>query len=804
MNRLDPEQIDKLLEEAPPGTFIYLIGAGGCGMSGLGHLLLDRGHGVAGSDLVRNEEIRQLVARGMRFYQGHRAASIEEINPILVAYSSAIPLQNPEIQAARERQIPIVRRARLLSALLQRQRGICVAGMHGKTTTSALLSFALERLGARPSYAIGALVPQLPAHARYEPAIDSGQTEPTSRWFVIEADESDGSLREFDPEHSILLNIDAEHLDFYSNLESICQEFEQFARKTRGLVVYCGDDPSLREMLQNQECAVSFGYLESVDYRIVPCPAAETPEGPSAFEILYSGRVLGRFTLELLGEKNISNAAAVIALLHRLGYAPEAIAPALSSFRGAWRRQYELFRDDRFRVFEDYGHHPREIQATLSALKSLGGRRLLVVFQPHRYTRTRDLMSQFAGGFRAADRLWLTEVYAAGEPAIPGIDSAALAAAMKAQGQAVDLLVSADALLQEVRAAMQTGDTVLFLGAGDITHTADRLAALLRSERTLSPQALYQVLARRISPETVLRCQEPMSKHTTFRLGGNADFYIEPVSEAELRLVVGFCLTHQVPFRILGRGSNLLVRDGGFRGLILRLAHPYFSQIELRQGRLYCGAGARLKSVVMEARRLGLGGLEFLEGIPGTVGGALRMNAGALGRSIFQVLEKIRFMDYSGQIQELSPARIPHSYRRCDFFGDHIALGAEVNAHAAPLSDIDQKLEDSHQRRWKSQPVGPSAGCVFKNPAGIPAGRLIEELGLKGTRIGGAVISNVHGNFIINESHATARDVLRLIELIRERARADRGIELETEVEIIGEDLPEASSPPSVLMVNAG
>ena len=295
-------------------------------------------------------------------------------------------------------------------------------------------------------------------------------------------------------------------------------------------------------------------------------------------------------------------------------------------------------------------------------------------------------------------------------------------------------------------------------------------------------------LAAMVSAETVIRRAEPLAKHTTLRVGGPADVYVEPASEDDLAGIVAFCGGRGAEFFILGRGSNLLVRDGGFRGIVICLSQPMFGRIEIEGGRLRCGAGAKLKTVAVEARRHGLSGLEFLEGIPGSVGGALRMNAGAMDSQAFDVVESVRLMDFSGNVCEMTPTQMDVKYRACATLKNHIALGAVLKGRADSPESISQRMSAFSQKRWSSQPAAPSAGCIFKNPASIPAGKLIDELGLKGARVGGASVSQEHGNFIVNDGNATARDVLDLIALLQTKAKAERGIELKTEVEIIGED----------------
>jgi UDP-N-acetylenolpyruvoylglucosamine reductase len=295
-------------------------------------------------------------------------------------------------------------------------------------------------------------------------------------------------------------------------------------------------------------------------------------------------------------------------------------------------------------------------------------------------------------------------------------------------------------------------------------------------------------LAGCISRVAVIRRDELLAKHTTLRVGGPADVYIEPVSEDDLSGIVKFCGKRGLHFFIMGCGSNLLVRDGGFRGVIICLVHPHFSRVEVVGERLRCGAGARVKNVAIKARQGGLSGVEFLEGIPGSVGGALRMNAGAMGGATFDVVESVRCMDYAGEVHECTRHEIPVEYRCCPLLKDHIALGAVFKCVRASREEVGKRMKAFSERRWKTQPVTPSAGCIFKNPEKIPAGRLMDELGLKGTRVGGAMVSAEHGNFIINDNKATARDILELIGILKQHAKTKRGMDLHTEIEIIGEE----------------
>ena len=314
------------------------------------------------------------------------------------------------------------------------------------------------------------------------------------------------------------------------------------------------------------------------------------------------------------------------------------------------------------------------------------------------------------------------------------------------------------------------------------------IAASIMESPKSNPATLAEELAGCLSGASVIRANEPLAKKTTLRVGGPAEVYVEPANEADLAAVLRICAERGEHFFVLGRGSNLLVRDGGIRGVVICLAHPGFSVVEIIGEKIRCGAGAKLKQISVDAKRAGLTGVEFLEGIPGSVGGALRMNAGAMGAETFGAVESVRVMDHNGNARDVAASEIKAEYRCCTLLKDHIALGAVFRCKSATREEVEQRMSVFSNKRWDSQPAAPSAGCCFKNPTMIPAGRLVQELGLKGTKVGGAMVSFEHGNFITNDGSATARDVLDLIEVIKAKAKAERGIELHTEVEIVGED----------------
>jgi UDP-N-acetylenolpyruvoylglucosamine reductase len=315
-------------------------------------------------------------------------------------------------------------------------------------------------------------------------------------------------------------------------------------------------------------------------------------------------------------------------------------------------------------------------------------------------------------------------------------------------------------------------------------------AQIADCDRAQDLSFLFRDLSLLLPAGTLLRRDESLARRTTLRVGGPADIYVEPPSESALATVLELCHLRGIPFFILGRGSNLLIRDGGIRGVVISLQAPAFSAVQvLPENRLQAGAGVPLKTIANTARQAGLTGLEFLEGIPGNLGGALRMNAGAMGHWTFDVVHSFRCLDRTGNIHELPAAAAGAQYRGCPMLRSHVALSAIFQGTPADRTTIDERMSAGNTKRWSSQPRQPSAGCTFKNPApDMPAGKLIDELGLKGTRVGEAMVSDVHANFFVNLGGATATDVLRLIDLIKARVREARGVELETEVEIVGEE----------------
>jgi UDP-N-acetylmuramate--alanine ligase len=451
--------------------YYHLIGIGGIGMSGIAQLLLACGCKVSGSDLKENRIIAELKKSGAQVFVGHASRNIQ--GAPTVVYSSAIKEDNPELQEARRLGLPLVRRAEALAELMQDKTVITVSGSHGKTTTTSLVSYLLLSAGLFPTVAIGGILKNINTNA----CLGNG------KFFVAEADESDGSFLHYKPKYSIITNIDREHLDYYKNFENEVEAFKQFLNRTdpAGCVFCSGDDLNLMGILKSYRGKyILFGLKEAAQVY----PKNIKLEGlASEFDCYFKDKFVARFNLALGGEHNISNALAVIALGIELGIDLKFIQKALFGYKGAKRRLEIKFQDDNYTVIDDYAHHPTEIQATLRAAANLRPARSLAIFQPHRYTRTQLLLDDFAKSFNAIDRLIITDIYAASEPPIPGVDSQLLCAKIKelAPGKSVDYLPK-EKIVEHILGILKPGDQVITLGAGDIVKVSDELAEKLQSK----------------------------------------------------------------------------------------------------------------------------------------------------------------------------------------------------------------------------------------------------------------------------------------------------------------------------------
>ena len=748
---------------------IHLIGVAGSGMSGLAGLLLAIGHRVSGSDKVETSEVRRLQSEGLSFHGPHQARFVHDADAVI--YSSAVKTGNPAFDEASRLGKPLWRRAEALAALMKGQRGILVAGMHGKTTTSSMIAHVLRAGGLRPSHYVGAEIPILGTNAHWELQ---------GEFFVAEGDESDGTVALFQPEHTILLNVEEEHLDYYPDLAAIEAVFTQLLDGTRGQVFYCIDDENASSLCKGRKDLISFGAGCQADYRY---GEPEQQQFQSCFQVYRHGELLGDAVLNVPGKHNVSNATSAIALAMELGMDFATAVGALETFRGARRRFEFKYRSPSYSVVDDYGHHPSEIGATLSTARAGHKGRIITLFQPHRYTRTQALCEQFGRAFGQSDVVIVTDVYPAGEMPIPGVNGQLIVDCLRKQGHPSAIYEpEIKKLPARAGALLRPDDLLVSLGAGNIHEAATRLVQDL---------SLHAELSSILGDEGKVKLYEPLSKHTTLRVGGPARFWAQPSTEVALSRIIKFATEKHLPVFLIGRGSNLLVRDGGIEGLVIHPSGGEFTslQVDPQAFEITAGAAVGLKRLAGAAAKAGIGGFEWMEGIPGGVGGSLRMNAGAMGIETFDQVVRVRVVDLTGDIRDTTPDQMEVRYRSVPSLQQQYALAATFRGCESTASTIQALLDASSNKRKKSQPIAASAGCIFKNPTKEhPAGQLVQQLGLKNLRVGGARVSEVHGNFIVNDGEATASDVLALIDKIKETAWAERGIRMETEVQIVGQD----------------
>jgi len=468
---------------------IHFVGIGGIGMSGIAELLANLGFDVSGSDATRSETTNRLEAKfGVRVYEGHTAAHVGDAE--VVVFSSAVRRSNPEIVEASRRGIPVIPRAEMLAELMRLRFSIAVSGSHGKTTTTSMIAVVLERAGVDPTAVIGGRLSAFGSNARL------GRSE----YLVAEADESDRSFLMLWPTIAVLTNIDHEHMESYGSFTDLQQAFVEFANKVPfyGSVIACADDAELAAVLPRvNRCLVTYGFNDMAGpAEVGPATARPYIRGADVEIGAFGGRCvvyrgdgenrerLGVLQLSIPGRHNLLNALAAVAVADRLGIDFGKVAAALADFHGAERRFERHGEVGGVVVVDDYGHHPTEIAAVLAAARATLGRRLVVAFQPHRYTRTQRLMDAFGPALREADEIVLTDIYAANEDAIPGVTIDALAEKVRnGSGRPVRVAKSLDDVIPAILEIARPGDAVIVLGAGSIGSLPPRLVAALRQRQ---------------------------------------------------------------------------------------------------------------------------------------------------------------------------------------------------------------------------------------------------------------------------------------------------------------------------------
>ncbi|WP_263410105.1 UDP-N-acetylmuramate--L-alanine ligase [Terriglobus tenax] len=455
-----------------PTQRVHFIGIGGIGMSGIAEILLTMGYSVSGSDLRRSPVTDRLEKLGAVIFEGHRAENATGAD--VVVTSSAVAKDNPEVLEAKARKVPVIQRAEMLAELMRLKYGIAVAGMHGKTTTTSMVASVLASGGLDPTVVVGGRVAALGSNARLG----------NSQYLVAEADESDRSFLKLPSVLAIVTNLDREHMDCYRDMEDVEGAFLTFMDRVPfyGAVTACIDNEQLRKLLPRASRRIhTYGERAEADFRVELLPRVAGTH--QRFQVAYQGRRIGPLELHVPGKHNVLNATAAVAIGVQLGVPDEKIVEGVAAFRGVDRRFQIKGVARGVTVVDDYGHHPTEVQATLRAARECGYGRVLVLFQPHRYTRTRDLMAEFAASFRDSDVLRVLDIYAASEQPIPGVNTPALVEEIRRNGHpSVAHAESMDAAVNALAAEAREGDVILTLGAGNVFQAGPQLLARLEEK----------------------------------------------------------------------------------------------------------------------------------------------------------------------------------------------------------------------------------------------------------------------------------------------------------------------------------
>lgn len=777
-----------------PLAHIHLVGIGGTGLSAIARVLLGRGYTVSGSDSRTSPPLADLAADGATIFIGHRPEQVAGADLLLI--SSAVPAHNPEVVAARAAGIPVVKREEFMAPLLAGHLAICVAGTHGKTTTTALLATLLDGFGAEPGFIVGSDILNMGTSAR------AGRTGGP---FVLEADEYDRMFLGLEPDIAVVTNVEWDHVDCYPNPTSYHQAFAQFAAQTagNGTLIYCHDDPGARRLQEavagSTATWLSYGLTGDSHWQARHLTSNQV--GGTDFDLIRMGHHLGRVSLAIPGHHNVSNALAALAAAEAAGYVfteGDENLKILQKYAGTARRLEQKGEGRGIIVLDDYAHHPTEVRTALSAARQRFPRRAIwVLFQPHTYSRTSALLNEFCNSFENADHVLITDIYAAREHDTMGVSAQDLVSGLAHHPDARyagDLDAATALLLTE----LQPGDLLLTLGAGDGNRVGEQVLAALqpsrRPESSVGMASRHDRLAAAIQETTGLAVQrgEPLARHTTMRVGGPADLFVAAGTLSQLVAVLSLARAYGVPAWVLGGGSNVLVSDAGLRGLVIANA---CREIRRHEGDVvWAESGANLAGLARQTVRWGLSGLEWGVSVPGTVGGAVVGNAGAHGGSVADNLLRATLVQADGRMAEWPATRFQFAYRHSVLKEQlqargtaPVLLSAAFQLAEADRSQVEARAAEFLAYRRATQPVEPSAGSIFRNPPGDYAGRILDSLGFKGRRHGGAAFSNAHANFIVNHGGATAADVVSLIDEARQAAWSQMAVALVPEILFVGE-----------------
>jgi len=753
----------------PLGSDIHMVGVCGVGMAGVARLLAARNYNVSGCDSSLNELADGLRSSGVAVYKGHSEMHVDALsdNATLIVTPAVSP-DEPELAAARARGLPVCFRGEVLASLISESFGIAICGTHGKTTTSCFAARLFQELGSDPGWCIGGYTAEL-----------GGVASPgDNQLLIVEADESDGTLQYYHPELTVVNNIDLDHLEHFDGEESLIECFQDVVGQTGRGVCVCRDDKRAYNVVtRSGKKFLDFGFDEDATLRAAD---VVVQEGASSFVVFFKGLKYGRVELEVGGCHNILNAlgAAAAALMYdfKVEDVLNMLPAACTQLPG--RRFEELKSVDGVRFVADYAHHPAELKGALEMAAACTPKRLVAVFQPHRYSRTCALGDQFPAAFDKVDELILLPVYAASESLIEGGDICDLYAHFRQQ--LPDLKVSLASDLNQcwfyLKHSLKSGDLVLIAGAGDVINLRDALNDGFGSDKQGDFEREIAVI-----DGACLSCYRSLSSCSAFPTAGSSRYWIEVENCLAIQAVVNLCRNHEIEWRVAGGGMNSWFSDCGFDGCLIRFKPGRMNELQVKDVEVEAECGLRGPQLLDMLEQHGLAGLEFLEGVPGTLGGWLAMNAGAHGGEICDCVRKIDCIGYDGAIKSVSVDECGFGYRQCDLLKNAVALRCTLGLERGDRESIKRQRRIFGAKRVNLQGVR-TAGSVFRNPLPESAGRLLDQAGCKGMRVGGAYVTAFHANIVAVDKEGTASDVVALIKKMRNRVFFKSRIDLKPEI----------------------
>lgn len=718
---------------------IHFIGICGYAMSGAAVLLKKMGYQVTGSDHSAYPPATEVIDQAkIPWHKDFNPQNLQ--SPDLVVIGNHVQKTNTEAQAAIKKGLSVVSLPELIAKIFSDKKRIVIAGTHGKTTTTAMISWLLETAGLKPSYLIGGMMKNT----------DRGFSLDGGKYFVIEGDEyrtaffdNRPKIFHYQPDIAVLTACEFDHPDFFPDLAAVQKVFADFLDlvPSKGLIVASLDCPQVATLFKKiKKPKISFGLKKKADYQAVDIRHAKKEV---KFKVRKKNQAWAEFRITLPGEINVQNALAAIAVADHLEIDLKKIQKGLASFGGVKRRFEIVSQAGGVTVIDDYAHHPTKIKKTLAAARTRYPKsKIYCVFEPHTYSRTKTLLDDYGRAFQGADQVVVAKLMPAREKdQKPTITSEQVVAAIKKNHPRAILIPTSSEIIKELVSRVKSGDVIIIMSVGGLNHLAGGLAT-------------YYYL----KPYPV-RLNEPLKKHTSFKIGGPADLFLVAKKGEVIKKAIEVVKKFSLPYFILGGGSNLLISDKGFRGLVIK---NQTSKIRFSKERVEADAGVLMNQLVKKTINRGLAGLEYFWGLPGTIGGAVAGGAHFGERKIGAVVAETKKID-------------------------GLILSVVLKLKSGDKTELWREAEKALAYRKLTQPLNfPSAGCVFQNPPGKPAGFLLEQAGLKGKKSGRAMFSQKHANFIINTGQATAQDVVRLIELGKKKVKEKFGIKLKEEIILVG------------------